>query len=462
MKSLGETRHEQAIMAVLIAVTALFPVVVVLAHRGAGIMILAMGLAVATRAEPWAKGVPKFLLRPDFRDPLVVCALSFLAFCVWIFLTGFWSPQGLKPALALGVFLPVIAAGAVVWEIGRRPPDQCKALAKVYGAAVVLAALLVAVEALNGAPLRDLTPPEDLSPERFKDMTAVARGISLAALALVPGAALVASKSGLRGFRKGEGPMNIPLWEALSFFVLAFALAYGSIDLGVVSNAAALGAGVLAAAAAIVAPRASLAAIAFGLAGLFVVAPFAAAALPVETLAAAIGDAAPVSWIQRLYAWRAAGEAAFQCAPLGCGADAARSVYAAGETVEIADYPLPLKVMPTHPHNLFVQVAMELGVAGPFFAVILIISGWLSVLNDKILKQFARRVAAIAAMFAMLAFVEASLWQVWRFGGLGVAVAGIALLQSVNQSVVYSRGGAMKGAEQASDRSAAELERGSS
>lgn len=434
MKSLGETRHEQAIMAVLIAVTALFPVVVVLAHRGAGIMILAMGLAVATRAEPWVKGVGKFLLRPDPRDPLTMCALSFLAFCVWIFISGFWSPQGLKPALALGVFFPVVAAGAVVWEIGRRPPGQCALLAKVFVGTVAAGAALIFFEALTGGLLRALTPPEDLSPERFKDMTALSRGAALVVLAGFPAAAVALRAPG-------------PVWPAaLSAFVLGSLLLAATLRLGVIANAAALLAGVLGAGAAAVAPRTTLAALAFGFAGFFMVAPLAATALPVEEIAEALGAAAPPSWVQRLHAWRAAGEAAVQCAPFGCGADAARSVHARGVTVDVAGSAIPLKIMPTHPHNLFVQVAMELGAPCGIFAVILMISGWLSLRNDKILKQFARTVAAVACVFAVLAFVEASLWQVWRLGGLGFAIAGVALLHSVNQSVVYFDGGPMNGA----------------
>ena len=186
MIPLRETRHEQMIMGVFLGVVALLPVVAVFSHRAAAVMVLLMGLAAGTRMEPWRKGTSAFVFRPDMKQPLVLGGVAFILFCLWILLSARWSPQPGGAKLALNVFAPVIGSGVIVWEVLRRPAEKTYRLAKIFAYAVLISLGLLIFEIVSGGPMRDIVPPRDLSPERFKDMTALGRGSTLVMFAAFP------------------------------------------------------------------------------------------------------------------------------------------------------------------------------------------------------------------------------------------------------------------------------------
>ena len=139
-----------------------------------------------------------------------------------------------------------------------------------------------------------------------------------------------------------------------------------------------------------------------------------AAWLPVEAIIASHGDALPPSWAQRLYAWRAAAQAGFECMPFGCGADAARALHATGAVVDIPGSAIPLSIMPIHPHNIFLQIWMELGAAGLGLFGIAIFGGGLALIRASLPAAVAA--GAAGAIGAVLVSVS----------GGGQPVAGLA------------------------------------
>lgn len=408
-QSLGATRGERASMAAIAAFVALIPVAFVFAHRGVAPIALFVGLIVSFSAPVWRAGVPYFLTRPDFQNPLVRAGLFFLAFCVWISISALWSSAPAAWRMSMSVGGPALAGGAIAWEIGRRPTRETQALAGVAEAAVLIAAALLLVEALTGGFLRSIVPPEDHSGGRGIDMIALGRGASALAT-LFFGALYLLSAKGR------------PLWVRLAFFAAA---SVAAIRFGVFANVFALAAGACVGLAALRAPRATTIALA-GAALLCLAAAPLAAHLPVTELLAAAGGA-PASWLQRLAIWKTGAAAAIECLPWGCGVEYARTLSETGATISIpgVDYELPL--MPIHPHDLFIEIWLELGLPGVALFALTIVSAAQALLNSRLDRGAIAAIVATAASFFASSLVEVSIWQVWRLAGLALAALFIAL-----------------------------------
>ena len=429
MIPLRETRHEQMIMGVFLGVVALLPVVAVFSHRAAAVMVLLMGLAAGTRMEPWRKGTSAFVFRPDMKQPLVLGVIAFILFCLWILLSSRWSPQPGGAKLALNVFAPVIGSGVIVWEVLRRPAEKTYRLAKIFAYAVLVSLGLLIFEIVSGGPMRDIVPPRDLSPERFKDMTALGRGSTLVMFAAFPAWLIL-----VRRFEHAEKDIGAKRSKLLRYsapVVLSLLIIYATLRLGIFSNAAGVVVGGVAAFAAARAPRRTLWALLIT-ALLFLTLSPLSAWLPVEAIIASHGDVLPPSWAQRLYAWRAAAQAGFECMPFGCGADAARALHATGAVVNIPGSAIPLSVMPIHPHNVFLQIWMELGAAGLGLFGIAIFGGGLALIRASLPAAVAAGAAGAIGAVLVSVLVEASLWQVWRLSAAGLAALGVALSYSFN------------------------------
>lgn len=412
--------HERVVMATLTGLTALTPLFAVLMHRGFAPLILVMGLAVATRAEPWRKGIPNFFLQPDFRDPVVLGAYAVLAFCAWIAVTALWSPLSEKWEIGINVFFPVVAGGGVLWEILRRPADQSARLATVFAIVIAVSAALLLLEGVAGAPLRALTPPTDHSPERFKDFTALGRGVTAIAPAVFPAAAIAFHRTGRR-------------LAAIGLVALALAAAA---SLSIAANVAALLAGAGAAIIALKAPKQTLAVLTWLFIAALLVAPFAAAVLPVDALAQRFDGNAPASWLQRLAIWRESGRAALEALPFGRGVDYARAWSETGATISLPGALSGLPAMPIHPHNIFLQVWLELGLPGVAALGTVFYCGGKAVLRTPLPRPVAAGIAGAAAAVLISAVIEASLWQVWRISAIALAAFGASLSYFVYQKGV--------------------------
>jgi|GEM_PF-1298761 len=416
-------------MAVFLGAVAFLPIVAVFAHRAAAVLVLLMGLAAGTRMEPWQKGIPAFVFRPNIKQPLVLGMVAFILFCLWTLLSARWSPQPGGAKLALNVFAPVIGSGVIVWEVLRRPAERTYRLAKVFAYAVLISLGLLIFEIVSGGPMRDIVPPRDLSPERFKDMTALGRGSTLVLFGAFPAWLIL-----VRRFEHAEKDIGAKRSKLLRYsapVILSLLIIYAALRLGIFSNAVGVMVGGIAAFAAARAPRRTLWALLIATLLFLIVSPFAAW-LPVESIIAAQGDDLPPSWAQRLYAWRAAAQAGFQCQPFGCGADAARAMHASGVMVEIPGSVIPLSIMPIHPHNIFLQIWMELGTAGLGLFGLAIFGCGLALIRASLPAAVAAGAAGAIGAVLVSVLVEASLWQVWRLSAAGLAALGVALSYSFN------------------------------
>jgi O-antigen ligase len=151
--------------------------------------------------------------------------------------------------------------------------------------------------------------------------------------------------------------------------------------------------------------------------------------LPADAVRAGAWAEAPASWRQRVVAMNAAAERGLaQCPIAGCGAGYARAIADDGETMSLPGSPVPLAVMPTHPHNLFIETQLELGLIGVLALAAFMLSGARSLAS----RQAPRlAVAAIAGVFGSQiasALVETSLWRTWRFATIALAAMGCALV----------------------------------
>ncbi len=396
--------HDRAILTAMMVLAGLLPFAVVFSHRAVAPILLAMGLAVASRAEIWRAGVPYFLLKPDLSLPLVRLGLFFVFFCVWAALSGIWAPRADGPLLAFYVMTPALAGGAVVWETSRLSSSALSRLSRVLVWAGVAALGLLVVEAATGGALRALAPPGDASPGRSNDWTELARGATVMTML-------------------SFGLLRL-LWLAASSRALV-ALVYAgllaaALRFGVFSNVAALmlGGGVFLIAMA--APRRTIVMLGAGFVAAMLLAPLAAF-IPLERVYADLGGALPASWLHRVAIWRLAGEEAVACLPFGCGLDYARAIRDMGLRIDVPGAPAPLSWMPVHPHNLFLQVWLEMGLVGAAAFCGMIASGVQALLAARLSRADKAAITATAGAFLVSALVEASLWQVWRLAVLGLA-----------------------------------------
>jgi O-antigen ligase len=151
--------------------------------------------------------------------------------------------------------------------------------------------------------------------------------------------------------------------------------------------------------------------------------PVLAMVLPLESWAAEI-DWLPTTWTQRLYIYARAGSEIF-AHPFGGGVEYARSLSRPIETVTIEGLDLP--TMPLHPHNLFLHVWMDLGVIGALSMTGLVASVWLGFKRIVLTRTEAAMVAGVVAALLVTATTEWSLWQVWRFASVWIAMIGCRL-----------------------------------
>ena len=144
-------------------------------------------------------------------------------------------------------------------------------------------------------------------------------------------------------------------------------------------------------------------------------APFLAAMLDPETLAAAV-PLAKQSFVHRLYIWDFAADRILERPLLGWGLDASPFLPGAGERA-----PRGL-LMPLHPHNAALQLWVELGVVG---AAILAALTWACVRGIARIHD-ARGRAGAAAAFAsafVIASVSYGIWQNWWIATLALTAA---------------------------------------
>lgn len=390
----------------------------VFGHRGVAPCAGLMAIAAALRPEIWTAGLELLSPRSILSNPLSIALAATIGFSIWVATTLFWSPIPGAEWLGLTVLASALAAGALVFEAQRASRRRAERFAGLFIAMVSAASAALMFEGLSGGYLRDILPPEDLSPLRWKDFTALGRGVTAMAPLAFPVAVLLRRYSGS--------------W--LVAFSPVFALFVAAANFSIFANVAGLGCGVLAFWAAIRWPRGSVKFWSALIVVSLIALPFAASLIPAEAVVNGEFSAAPPSWAQRLVVWRDTGLTAIaNCMPWGCGADYARALGEQGETIEIPGWPIALPSMPVHPHNLFLQIWLELGLPGVILFATALIFATITLLRAKIDAATAAAISGAVAVSFISVMFEASLWQVWRLAVFTLAAFGGAVSYSINK-----------------------------
>lgn len=398
----------------------LLPLTAVFGHRGVAPWLLLASLPAFARGDFWQAAFGKLFDNPSFSDPRFAGFAALLFLSAWIFLSCFWSPRH-EYDLFLFVLAPALVGGSVVWFSLNVSREWAWRLGRAFLLAVAGGMIILSFEGVTDGFLRSVLPPREAAPER--DMIALGRGVTALAPALFPAAAIAVRQ-----------------WSfTAAAAVLALGVAAAATN-DVFANAAALACGGLAAAAAFAAPRPTLRAAGWGAIALLLAAPFLAALIPVEAIYAraqqsmsADALAAASSSLHRFAIWRAVGQEAFSCLPFGCGADYARMWNDVAPMVTVPGTAEPLSVIPIHPHNVFLQIWLELGLPGVAATALFLYFSLAALTRAELSKAVSAAAAGAFVAVVISIQVEGSLWQVWRFAAMGLAAAGVALAHTLEK-----------------------------
>ena len=421
----AKARDRLRLLLVLLALT-LTPVAIVLTHRAIAPLMGFIALAAATRPDIWRTGFRPLTPPVDWRAADTAASLAFLGFCLWIAVSSLWSPTPGAAKLALNFFGAGLALGAVVLEARTCSHGARRRITFWFLGAVLIALGLLFFEAVSGGLIRAITPPADETPGRLMDEIRLGRGFAALAPSLFPAAGLVVLL-----MRDKLSRTSLSVMLAI-LFVLAF---WTALDYTIAANSAAVLIGSLAFILGWRAPGTTLRAIMFLAIILLIFMPVLFAAVPFVSFVDRVGLPLPESWMQRLYVWQAASAAALDCLPFGCGVDYARALGAEGRMVSLPGSLRPLPLMPTHPHNIFLQIWLELGFPGAVLAGVGLLAGGRLLTGAQLSKPAAAAAAGAATAILVSALVEMSLWQMWRLASIGLAVFGIAILMKFRDSL---------------------------
>ncbi len=394
----------------------LLPLTVVFGHKGVAPWLLLASLPAFARGDFWQSAFGQLFDQPDLRNPFFFGFAAIIGFCLWIFLSGFWSPEG-QPSLTLYVLAPVLVGGSVVWFSLHLSRLWSYRLSYAYAISIAAGMTVLLFEGMSGGLLRSLLPPDDPSPERTKDIIALGRGVTALAPALFPAAIIVSF-----------------IWNryaSLGLLLLGVAAAFSN---DVTANAVAISAGMVAGVIAFKAPRRTIMVTGWTVIVLLLLAPLAAL-LPVDAIFQSVGDGLPASWLHRVAVWQSVAAKIPAGLPFGYGADFARAWQEIAPLINVPGAGAPLELMPTHPHNFFLQIWLELGLPGVLTFTAFVYCGM------KVLKNANPPAAVLAAIVGAIAAiavsmsVEGSLWQVWRLAAMALAGMGAALSYSLQQNL---------------------------
>ncbi|HXI87722.1 MAG TPA: O-antigen ligase family protein, partial [Parvularculaceae bacterium] len=332
------------------------PLVLVFAHRGVAVILLAMAIASATATGPWARLARLFSPPIDARAPGKAGAYSLAAFALWVLASSLWSPISGAWNLALIVGSAALAGFFAFEGVLARDEAALRTARRAFLWACLLALALFCFEAASDGYLRFNAPLIDHSRGRAKDIVALGRGLT----ALLPSLFVVGGFYALRAQQAAEKRRAIFL---AAIAIIALAALFVSSGLTIAANTTGILAGLAAAGLAYVVGRRVVRLLVIAYVGALALAP-ALALLPAVDLARDFAGEAPDSWMQRLFVWRHAAQEALACLPFGCGADYARALSEKGVMIDVPGSALPLALTPTHPHNAFLQIWLELGIPG--------------------------------------------------------------------------------------------------
>jgi O-antigen ligase len=364
-----------------------------LAPRILVILLLVSGLLAAVTAvrpgQCW----------PPLRGWVLPSALALIGFAA---ASIAWTPIPGEAALKVLHLLALLGATVVlVWLARRLTEEKRRGLETAFLGGLALGVILLAVEVLFDQPIYRLF--NNLAPSGKIGTNTVNRSAVTLALMVWP-AALICYRRGWR------------------FLALALPLAYLAMSTQMTSQSATLGMvlGAPVAALALRWPHILRAILAVVLVVGFVAAP---------TIATTFYDAglSRAKWVfksgrQRVEIWQYTTDLIDQAPILGIGLRATRAV----------DHPRRNKVVKNlkktsrvhHPHNVFLQVRLELGAIGAFLALVFSLALLAATRRlDRAAQAFA--LATMASAIGMLA-AAFGIWQTWWLSAM--VLAGLAIL----------------------------------
>jgi len=390
----------------------LLPLTAVFGHKGVAPWLLLASLPAFVRGDFWQSAFGQLFDSPDIKNPFFAAFVAIIVFCIWIFLSGFWSPKA-QPSLMLYVLAPVLVGGSVVWFTLNLPRVWTYRLAIVFSLSITAGVTVLLFEGVTGGFLRGVLPPNDPSPDGSRDIIALGRGVTALAPALFPAGAIVAM---LRSRWLGVAVVAIGFLAALSNDVAA--------------NVSAVTIGFAAAILALTAPRRALIVGGWILLALLFAAP-ALALLPVEQIFERFGSVTPASWLHRVAIWQSVAAGIPDGLPFGYGADYARIWRETAPLIDVPGSPIQLSLMPTHPHNVFLQIWLELGLPGVLTMAAAIYFSMRALLRAALPTVVITGIIGAVAAIAVSLMVEGSIWQVWRLAAMALAAMGVALSYSL-------------------------------
>lgn len=364
------------------AVAFVLPLLLAFASKGTVLLLglLAVGGAVENLRQR------RLALPP--RPILVALALAL----AWGAASTVWQ---VIPGLALSKaaqLLGVTALGLLAWGGGAYlSPQQRRRMLAALAAGLVVAGLVMVEERLTNLKLRQLLAAAQgnhLEVRPWVEMWMYKTAAALSGVLAVP--ALGAAWRRRRWL----------VAAAVAAAVLTMAAMTGSLA---GSLAFALGLALL-----LIGRRAALLLLSVAVAGGFVLAPFAAQLPRTEEISRHL--TLPNSALHRTIIWRFAASHVPEHPLLGWGLDAARELPGNDgmEVLTPAHGPsFAQPVLPLHPHNLFVQVWLELGAIGA-----LLVGGLLLAVARSAARTSAEAVAAMGAAVVISA-ASFGAWQSW-------------------------------------------------
>jgi exopolysaccharide production protein ExoQ len=364
-----------------------------LAPRLLVILLLASGLLAAVTA------VRPGLCWPPPRGWVLPCALAVIGVAA---ASIAWTPIPGEAALKVFQVLTLLAAAVVLaWVARRLPEERRQGLETAFLGGVVLGVVLLAVEVVFDQPIYRLF--HEVAAKGGIGSNTVNRSAVTLALMVWP-AALIC-------YRRG--------WRSLA---VALPLAYLAMTTQMTSQSATLGMllGVPVGVLALRSPHILRTILALVLVAGFVAAP---------TIANTFYNAGlnEAKWVfksgrQRVEIWQYTTELIDEAPVLGIGLRGTRAIDHPRRQEVVRSMKKSAKVH--HPHNVFLQVRLELGAIGAVFALVFSLSLLAATRRlDRVTQAFA--LATMASAIGMLS-AAFGVWQTWWISAM--ILAGLALL----------------------------------
>ena len=93
----------------------------------------------------------------------------------------------------------------------------------------------------------------------------------------------------------------------------------------------------------------------------------------------------------------------------------------------------PVSVMPTHPHNIFLQTWLELGLPGVISLALFFYFATRALARANLPVAIKAALVSAVVVNIGLVMVDGSLWQVWRLAAMALSGMGVALAYSLHQ-----------------------------